>query len=225
MVPLSFPSTDQHGSKSVDRTMNSGFGPSAPRQKEFKRVRDGREKGGWLPGILGVGRTGKAPAPVPPSMLRALHVKTPDVEVESQENMSDLREIAPGLPQRQKSPLLDGAHAPQGTPKGPRTNEEAERLKLARRTEIECRCSELNRLISPSLLTNMPSFQASLHILKPLDDTGWDMLKPRLLAQRADAERREKEWVASTRALEQFQLQVRLWTAISQRSEESTERE
>lgn len=50
---------------------------------------------------FGVGRTGKAPAPAPPSMVRAISVKTPDVEVESQESMSDLREIAPGLPQRQ----------------------------------------------------------------------------------------------------------------------------
>lgn len=133
--------------------------------------------------------------------------------------------IAPGLPQRLDSPLLYGAHAPPGTQKAPRTKEEVERLKLARRTEIERRCSELNPPILPSVLAHMPSFQASLHIIKPLDDTAWDMLKPRLLAQRADAEQREKERLASTQFFQQHQAARQSLDGHRQRSEESIQRE
>ena len=107
----------------------------------------------------------------------------------------------------------------------PRTKDEAERLKLARRTEIERRCGELNPPILPSVLAHMPSFQASLHIIKPLDDTAWDMLKPRLLAQRADAEQREKERLASTQVFQQHQAARHSLDGHSQRSEESIERE
>lgn len=55
--------------QALTKTMNSGFGSGT-------RVREGREKGGYLPPITGVGRTGKAPAPIPSSMLRALGVKS-----------------------------------------------------------------------------------------------------------------------------------------------------
>lgn len=71
----------------------------------------------------------------------------------------------------------------------------------------------------------MPSFQASLHIIKPLDDTAWDMLKPRLLAQRADAEQREKERLASTQVFQQHQAERQNLDGHPQRSVESIERE
>lgn len=96
-----------------------------------------------------------------------------------------------------------GAYASPGTQKAPGTREEAERLKLARRAEIERRCGELDPPISPSVLVHMPSFQASLHIIKPLGDTAWDMLKPKILSPRAGAEQRENERLASIRVLQQ----------------------
>ena len=96
---------------------------------------------------------------------------------------------------------------------------------MARRTEIERRCSELNPPILPSVLVHMPSFQASLHIIKPLDDTAWDMLKPRLLAQRADAEQREQERLASTQVFQQHQAARQRLDGHPQRSEKSIERE
>ena len=87
----------QYGSawpQSLDRTMNNGFGAGAPRQKEFRRDREGRERGVGLPFILGVGRTGKAPAPVPPTMLTALGVQTTDLESESEmDSISDQVEV------------------------------------------------------------------------------------------------------------------------------------
>ncbi len=56
--------------------------------------------------------------------------------------------------------------------------------------------------ITPSVLAHMPSFQAALHIIKPLDETAWQMLKPRLLSQKADAQQREDARVAATRAVQ-----------------------
>ena len=50
-----------------------------------KGVREGREKGGFLPRIKGVGRTGKGPAAIPKAMLRPLGVKTMD-------SLSDIHE-------------------------------------------------------------------------------------------------------------------------------------
>ncbi|OCT49172.1 hypothetical protein CLCR_04625 [Cladophialophora carrionii] len=43
----------------------------------------------------------------------------------------------------------------------------------------------------PTTLTYMDAFQAAILISLPLDDKGWEVLKPRLLAQRADAAQRE----------------------------------
>lgn len=47
--------------------------------------------------------------------------------------------------------------------------------------------------IKPSVLHLMESFQAAIQISQGLTDQAWQVLKPRLLAQRDDAERREHE--------------------------------
>ncbi|KAI2463670.1 hypothetical protein F4781DRAFT_110431 [Annulohypoxylon bovei var. microspora] len=73
-----------------------------------------------------------------------------------------------------------------------RTREEALELKAVRRAEIERRAMELDPPLPASILTHIPSFQAAIQIISPLDDNAWEMLKPRLLAQRVDAERFEK---------------------------------
>jgi hypothetical protein len=46
----------------------------------------------------------------------------------------------------------------------------------------------------PNVLAHIPSFQAALQIISPLDDNSWEMLRSRLLSQRADAEEREKRY-------------------------------
>ncbi|OTA51939.1 hypothetical protein K449DRAFT_441084 [Hypoxylon sp. EC38] len=73
-----------------------------------------------------------------------------------------------------------------------RTREEALELKAARRAEIERRAMELDAPLPASILARIPSFQAAIQIISPLDDKAWDLLKPRLLAQRADAEQLEE---------------------------------
>lgn len=49
----------------------------------------------------------------------------------------------------------------------------------------------------------MGSFQAAIQIIKPLDDNAWEVLKPRLLSQREEAQQRENELVAQTRIVQE----------------------
>ncbi|KAJ4394291.1 hypothetical protein N0V93_003508 [Gnomoniopsis smithogilvyi] len=77
-----------------------------------------------------------------------------------------------------------------------RTKEEVAELKAVRKAEIERRAFALDPPLPAHILAHIPSFQAALQIITPMDDQGWELLKPRLLAQRAEAEQREKESVA-----------------------------
>lgn len=77
-----------------------------------------------------------------------------------------------------------------------RTKEEVAELKADRKAEIERRAFALDPPLPAHILARIPSFQAALQIITPMDDQGWEVLKPRLLAQRADAEQREKETAA-----------------------------
>lgn len=69
--------------------------------------------------------------------------------------------------------------------------------KAARRTDIELRCSALDPPIPTSLLPHMESFQAAIQISSPLTDDAWDLLRPRLEAQRDAAEQRVNERTAN----------------------------
>ncbi|KAK7745407.1 hypothetical protein SLS53_002903 [Cytospora paraplurivora] len=80
-----------------------------------------------------------------------------------------------------------------------RTKEEVSELKAARKAEIERRALSLDPPLPPNILAHIPSFQAALQIITPMDDQAWDLLKPRLLAQKADAEQRDRESVAQAR--------------------------
>ncbi|OBT80424.1 hypothetical protein VF21_00864 [Pseudogymnoascus sp. 05NY08] len=120
----------------------------------------------------------------------------------------------PTLPQRFESPSQIGfGPFPRPFPtqtRHERTKEEADKLKAARRAEIERRCLLLDPPITPNVLAHMASFQAALQIIKPFDDNAWDMLKPRLLSQRSDAQQREDERAALTRAV-RVKLDERLY--------------
>lgn len=79
-----------------------------------------------------------------------------------------------------------------------RTREEVGELKAKRRAEIERRALLLDPPLSANVLAHMSSFQAALHIIAPVDDKAWELLKPRLAAQRAVAEQQVKGSVEST---------------------------
>ncbi|KAI1094778.1 hypothetical protein F5B19DRAFT_414789 [Rostrohypoxylon terebratum] len=87
------------------------------------------------------------------------------------------------------------AHAPRV-----RTREEALELKAVRRAEIERRAMDLDPPLPASMLARIPSFRAAIQIISPLDDNAWEMLKPRLLAQRADAEQLDRREEPTSRS-------------------------
>ncbi|KAF4968937.1 hypothetical protein FSARC_3751 [Fusarium sarcochroum] len=83
-----------------------------------------------------------------------------------------------------------------------RTKEEVAQLKAQRRADIERRAMLLNPPLTPNVLAHIPSFQAALQLITPLDDGAWELLKPRLLAQRSEAEMREKQSSANAHAIQ-----------------------
>ncbi|KAM0077414.1 hypothetical protein ACKRZS_010521 [Fusarium odoratissimum] len=82
-----------------------------------------------------------------------------------------------------------------------RTKEEAAHLKAQRRTDIENRAMLLDPPLTANVLAHIPSFQAALQLITPLDDHAWELLKPRLLAQRVEAELREKQSCSNPQTL------------------------
>ncbi|KAI9681187.1 MAG: hypothetical protein M1817_002469 [Caeruleum heppii] len=93
----------------------------------------------------------------------------------------------------------NNAFQPQRIFKQPRVERsmtEVNERRAMRRAEIERRCSELQPPISADLLNHMESFQNAMQIITPLTDSAWEVLKPRLLAQREAAEQREQERLA-----------------------------
>ena len=114
---------------------------------------------------------------------------------------------ANGQPQRFDSPSQNvfPAHTTRPIPpsRHERTKEEVADLKAARRAEIERRCLLLEPPISANVLAHMSSFQAAIQIIQPLNDGAWEVLKPRLQAQREEAEQRERDRLAQTRVIQE----------------------
>ena len=75
--------------------------------------------------------------------------------------------------------------------------------KAARRADIEKRCLSLEPPIRPGVLIHMESFQAALQISTPLTERAWEILRPRLLAQREEAETREAAITEHARVIQQ----------------------
>ncbi|KAK4197741.1 hypothetical protein QBC40DRAFT_100639 [Triangularia verruculosa] len=92
-----------------------------------------------------------------------------------------------------------------------RTAAEVAELKAQRRAEIERRALLLDPPLGPNVLRHIPSFQAAMQIVHPpFDEKAWEILKPRLLAQRADAEQREGEIAAANQAKQESHLETTL---------------
>ena len=111
-------------------------------------------------------------------------------------------------------PSLPPVPLPQGRQE--RTAEEVAKLKAARKAEIERRSLLLDPPLAANVLRHIPSFQAATHIITPLDDSAWELLKPRLITQRAEAELREQEHSSHTKALdERIERHRRLETTLA----------
>ena len=99
-----------------------------------------------------------------------------------------------GLPPRPQVPVPQIRHE--------RNIRDVNESKAARRAEIERRCMAFDPPLEPNVLCHMESFQAALQISSALTDQAWEVLKPRLLAQRENAERRERERIQQTQLLQ-----------------------
>lgn len=79
---------------------------------------------------------------------------------------------------------------------------EVEEARQTRKLEIERRCQQLEPPVEPNVLQHMESFQAAMQITTPMTDAAWEMLKPRILAQRESAELHEHERASTLAALQ-----------------------
>ncbi|KAK2759043.1 hypothetical protein FQN54_003142 [Arachnomyces sp. PD_36] len=106
-----------------------------------------------------------------------------------------------------------------------RSLREVNEAKAGRRAEIERRCAELDPPLSVAVLSHMESFSAAIQIPHPFTDRDWGILKPRLLAQREVAERREKERVKQSQALHAKTEERRAQDAQWKEAKEALDRE
>lgn len=81
------------------------------------------------------------------------------------------------------SPTTDTSHNKSTTPD----------VRAARKAEIEQRCLELDPPLTIDVLKHMHAFNAAIQFTTPFTDKDWEILKPRLFAQREAAEQKEAE--------------------------------
>ncbi|KAK1724560.1 uncharacterized protein BDZ83DRAFT_346183 [Colletotrichum acutatum] len=104
---------------------------------------------------------------------------------ESSDELLQDRELEP--PKSPQDSLED--RGSEARSRSDKTQEEAAAQKALRRAEIERRAMLLDPPLPPNVVVHMPSFQAAIQITAALDENAWNTLKPKLLSQRADAER------------------------------------
>ena len=71
--------------------------------------------------------------------------------------------------------------------------EKNKEIRAERRFELERRCQSLQPPIESSILEQMFWFQVAIRIPLPLSEGAWQVLKPNLLAERSDAETKERQ--------------------------------
>ena len=90
-------------------------------------------------------------------------------------------------------PMQIPIQQPASQPRQERSIRDVNEAKSQRKSEIERRCLELDPPIRPTTLLHMQSFAAAVQIPMALTEPAWEVLKPRLIAQKEEAEAREKE--------------------------------
>lgn len=140
--------------------------------------------------------------------------QTPNLSLNSQN---------PPQPQPIQSITPIQPHVPQ--PRTERSIKDVNEAKASRRADIERRCAELEPPITPSVLIHMDSFAAAIQIPLPLNDNSWEVLKPRLLAQRETAEQREQEQRMQSQMLQRMTEERRQQEASLKESKEILDRE
>ncbi|KAK1072091.1 hypothetical protein LTR74_002921 [Friedmanniomyces endolithicus] len=90
----------------------------------------------------------------------------------------------------------------QQLPRPVRSAHEVEESRAARKADIERRCMELEPPLTAPVLQYIESFQAAMQITTPMNEAQWEMLRPRLLAQREPAELLEHQRPTQLAALQ-----------------------
>ncbi|KAL9595283.1 MAG: hypothetical protein Q9219_006536 [cf. Caloplaca sp. 3 TL-2023] len=137
---------------------------------------------------------------------------------------ADTQQYSQSLPMPFQDPSLTRASAPLSTSRPERTIKDVNEAKAARRAEIERRCTLFDPPLPAHILSHMESFQAAIQISTPLTDAAWDVLKPRLLNQRASAEKREQEQVQQNELLQAEFKQRRYQETQLKESKDSIDR-
>ncbi|KAL2005251.1 hypothetical protein VTN00DRAFT_2461 [Thermoascus crustaceus] len=135
------------------------------------------------------------------------------------------------LPPRPLSPYAQqpfsstAVNLQQQPPRSERSLRDVNEAKALRRAEIERRCSELDPPLTAAVLSHMDSFSAAIQIPHPFTDRDWEILKPRLLAQRDIAEQREQERVKRSELLQAKSEERRQQEAQLKEAKEMLDRE
>ncbi|TKA44683.1 hypothetical protein B0A54_04634 [Friedmanniomyces endolithicus] len=77
-----------------------------------------------------------------------------------------------------------------------------EESRAARKADIERRCMELEPPLTAPVLQYIETFQAAMQITTPMNEAQWEMLRPRLIAQREPAELLEHQRATQLAALQ-----------------------
>ena len=112
---------------------------------------------------------------------------------------------------------------PQSRPE--RNIRDVNEAKAMRKAEIERRCQDLKPPLPSGILNHMESFQAAIQISQPLTEHAWEVLKPRLLAQRPYAERKEQEKIQQDELLQEEYKQRRQQETQLKETKEALDRE
>ena len=114
-------------------------------------------------------------------------------------------------------------HVPQA--RAERSIRDVNEAKAQRRADIERRCMELDPPIKPSTLIHMESFAAAIQIPMAMTDSAWEVLKPRLIAQKEVAESREKEQLQQSQLLHARTEERRQQEAALREAKENMDRQ
>ncbi|KAL9110070.1 MAG: hypothetical protein Q9227_005409 [Pyrenula ochraceoflavens] len=114
-------------------------------------------------------------------------------------------------------------HVPQQ--RAERSIKDVNEAKAARRAEIERRCQQLDPPIPPSVLVHMDAFAAAVQIPIPMNENAWEVLKPRLVAQREIAEQKEQEHRMQSQIVQRMTEERRQQEASLKEAKENLDRE
>lgn len=113
---------------------------------------------------------------------------------------------APGQTTSQYATSVTGSDQParsrRSKAKTPPTAEQLTVLQSEKRAAIEKRCRQIDPPIRASVLPFMEAFRTALLVPLPLNDSSWDHLKGKLLTQRAEAEQKERNYLAQQQNLQ-----------------------